>query len=294
MMTTLGETQNLPALQDVENELIGLHDAKQQLRTLLADLSAERARSAVGAVSDAALLHMSFTGNAGTGKTTFAQKTADVLHRLGYIEHNRLTMANGADLNGQYFGHAAARARDLIKRALGGVLFIDEPYLLNRPELENDFGREAIDVLTDAMRNRGHELVVILAGPRDRMDALFEDAPRLRNCIAHHMHFPDYSHAELLAIGERMLDSMHFELDASARAAFADYLERRVQQPHFANARSVRNALDRARLRQASRLFSQSLAGYPLDTLALARIQGDDLPTVQIVPAQSGRSAPTR
>ncbi len=267
------------AFDDLEYGLIGLDDAKRRLCAILAEAMATRARATIGAVTGAAPLHMLFTGNPGTGKTIFAQKTAELLHRLGCIESNRLTMAAGTELMGQYAGHAAARATELIRRARGGVLFIDDAYLLNRPEAETDFGREAIDVLTDAMRNPADGLVVILAGAGSKMDALFADAPRLRFGIAHHIHFADYTQQELLAIAESMLDEMNFRLEPAARGALAEFLKRRTQEPHFANARSVRHALDRARLRQSSRLFTQSLAGQPLDPAAMVRIVDADLPT---------------
>jgi AAA+ superfamily predicted ATPase len=278
------------ALLHLERELIGLTDAKARLRAILMNSMTARARVAIGSTSAPAPLHMLFTGNAGTGKTIFAQKLAELLYRLDYLHSNRLTVAAWTELTGQYPGHAAGRARQLIERARGGVLFIDDAYNLNRPETSEDFGREAIDVLTGAAQDRDSGLVVILAGDAAKMDALFDDAPRLRACIAQRLHFPDYTGQELLAIAETMLREMQFELDPAARAGLAEYLGHRIRLPHFANARTVRHALDRARLRQSSRLFAQSLAGLPLDAADLVRIEGADLPalqmhTVQAVPA---------
>lgn len=272
------------AFDDLENDLVGLADAKRHLRAIV------QRRQVRGAAADAPM-HMCFTGNAGTGKSCFAQKTADLLCRLGWIEHNRVLMATGAEFSGLHPGQSGQRARDALKRAAGGVLFIDDPHTLNRPESEHDFGREAIDVLIDAMRSDQSGVVVILSGERGRMRDLFDHAPRLRAAIAHDFHFEDYNQQELLAIAERMLDGMQCRLDAEARASFAAYLANRIRQPHFANARSVRNALDRARMRQASRLFAQSLAGQSLDPAAMRRIEDTDLAAACLLPAASSGPA---
>jgi AAA+ superfamily predicted ATPase len=283
------------AFDDLEYGLVGLADAKRRLCAILAESIKSRARMASGAeqsaAADTAQLHMLFTGNAGTGKTVFAQKTADLLHCLGHLPTNRVTLAGITELMGQYAGHAASRTRELIRRAHGGVLFIDDADLLNRPDAELHFSREAIETLSDAMQQRDSGLVVILAGDRARMEALLDAMPRLRGCVAHRIHFADYTHAELLAIAESMLDEMRFELDPGAWATFAEYLARRMHQPYFANARTVRNALDRARLRQSSRLFAQSLAGQALDPAALVRIEHADLPTLHKLNMQPAPAA---
>jgi probable Rubsico expression protein CbbX len=210
---------------------------------------------------------MVFTGNPGTGKTTVAMRMADILHRLGYIRSNHLIAVTRDDLVGQYIGHTAPKTKEILKKAMGGVLFIDEAYYLHRPENERDYGQEAIEILLQVMENQRDDLVVILAGYRDRMDTFFRSNPGLSSRIAHHLAFPDYRPDELMGIGDRMLADMNYRFDAEARDAFAEYLARRTAQPHFANARSVRNALDRMRLRQASRLFEQRERALTRDDL---------------------------
>jgi probable Rubsico expression protein CbbX len=221
---------------------------------------------------------MCFSGNPGTGKTTVALRMAEVLHRLGYIRRNHLVSVTRDDLVGQYIGHTAPKTRDVLKRAMGGVLFIDEAYYLYRPENERDYGQEAIEILLQTMENQRSDLVVILAGYASRMEVFFESNPGFRSRIAHHITFPDYAETELLEIAERMLGTMDYRFDAASRHAFADYLARRIRQPNFANARSVRNALDRARLRQANRLFASALhGGAPIDAAALTLIDTADV-----------------
>ena len=200
---------------------------------------------------------MSFTGNPGTGKTTVAMRMAEILHRLGYLRKGHLTAVTRDDLVGQYIGHTAPKTREILKRAMGGVLFIDEAYYLYRPENERDYGQEAIEILLQEMENDRDDLVVILAGYQDRMERFFRSNPGLSSRIAHHIEFPDYTSAELFAIAQLMLEQLQYRLSPEAVAAFRDYIERRKRRPHFANARSMRNALDRARLRQASRLLAQ-------------------------------------
>ncbi|MCC6498154.1 MAG: AAA family ATPase, partial [Propionibacteriaceae bacterium] len=202
-------------------------------------------------------LHMSFTGNPGTGKTTVAMRMAEILHRLGYVRKGHLVAVTREDLVGQYIGHTAPKTNEVLKKAMGGVLFIDEAYYLYRPENERDYGQEAIEILLQVMENNRADLVVILAGYKDRMDTFFRSNPGMSSRIAHHLDFPDYSHDELLRIGDRMLEGMSYRFGPGGRETFAEYLTLRLAQPHFANARSVRNALDRMRLRQASRLFAQ-------------------------------------
>ena len=218
---------------------------------------------------------MSFTGNPGTGKTTVALRMAQILQRLGYVRKGHLTAVTRDDLVGQYIGHTAPKTREVLKRALGGVLFIDEAYYLYRPENERDYGQEAIEILLQVMENQREDLVVILAGYKDRMDTFFRSNPGLSSRVAHHIDFPDYTPPELIAIARLMLAGMQYRLSPTADAAFQDYIERRRAQPHFANARSVRNALDRARLRQASRLFERR--GAVLSREDLITIEAADI-----------------
>ena len=243
-------------LDELDRELIGLKPVKQRIRDIAALLIVERARKTLGLSNDAPTLHMSFTGNPGTGKTTVALRMANILHRLGYIRKGHLVSVTRDDLVGQYIGHTAPKTREVLKRAMGGVLFIDEAYYLYRPENERDYGQESIEILLQVMENNREDLVVILAGYADRMDRFFGSNPGFRSRIAHHIDFPDYADDELLAIAELMLRDMSYKFSADAREAFVRYIALRKTQPLFSNARSIRNALDRMRLRQANRLVA--------------------------------------
>ena len=252
----LADSQVEAVLDELEHDLVGLAPVKQRIRDIAALLVVDRLRLGHGLASQGPSLHMSFTGNPGTGKTTVALRMAQILHRLGYVRKGHLVAVTRDDLVGQYIGHTAPKTKEVLQRAMGGVLFIDEAYYLYRPENERDYGQEAIEILLQVMENQRDDLVVILAGYKDRMDTFFQSNPGMSSRIAHHIDFPDYAPAELEAIAERMLGALDYRFGAGAREAFADYLQRRIAQPHFANARSVRNALDRMRLRQASRLFA--------------------------------------
>jgi probable Rubsico expression protein CbbX len=217
---------------------------------------------------------MCFTGNPGTGKTTVALRMAEVLKQLGYLRKGHLVAVTRDDLVGQFIGHTAPKTKEVIKKAMGGVLFIDEAYYLYRPENERDYGQESIEILLQVMENHRDDLVVILAGYADRMNTFFGSNPGMASRIAHHIDFPDYSQAELVQIADLMLKNLNYGFDATAREAFARYLQLRREQPHFANARSVRNALDRMRLRHATRLFDsdESLSAEQLTTLCAADV----------------------
>src|SRR6266581_2718902 len=243
-------------LDALEGELVGLAPVKRRIREIAALLLIARLREEQGLTTEKPTLHMSFTGRPGTGKTTVALQMAKILQQLGYVRKGHLVVATRDDLVGQFIGHTAPKTKEVIKKAMGGVLFIDEAYYLYRPENERDYGQEAIEILLQAMENHRDDLVVILAGYKDRMDRFFQSNPGMASRIAHHIDFPDYEVGELATIAERMLDAMHYRFDDESRMVFDDYLKRRMAQPHFANARSVRNALDRARLRHAYRLYS--------------------------------------
>ena len=244
-------------LDELDRELIGLAPVKQRIRETAALLLVDRARARLGLSRETPTLHMSFTGNPGTGKTTVAQKMAGLLHHLGYVRKGHLVSVTRDDLVGQYIGHTAPKTKEVLKKAMGGVLFIDEAYYLYKPDNERDYGQEAIEILLQVMENNRDDLVVIMAGYADRMDRFFSANPGFRSRIAHHIDFPDYTDGELGRIAGSMLDAQGYRLDDEAGAAMAEYIALRREQPHFANARSIRNALDRARLRQANRLFSR-------------------------------------
>jgi probable Rubsico expression protein CbbX len=262
-------------LAELDRDLVGLKPVKTRIREIASLLVVDRVRTERGLGTGAPSLHMSFTGNPGTGKTTVAMRMAKILHRLGYVRQGHLVAVTRDDLVGQYIGHTAPRTREVLKKAMGGVLFIDEAYYLYRPENERDYGQEAIEILLQAMENDRADLVVILAGYKDRMDRFFTSNPGLKSRIAHHIDFPDYGADELSVIAEGMLSGMQYRFDDEARQVFGEYLRRRMAMPQFANARSVRNALDRARLRQANRLVSNPEAAVSDE--ALSTITAADL-----------------
>lgn len=252
----LQQSQVESILQELDDELIGLAPVKARIRDIAALLVIDKLRATHGLAAQAPSLHMCFSGNPGTGKTTVAMRMAQILHRLGYIRKGHLVAVTRDDLVGQYIGHTAPKTHEVLKKAMGGVLFIDEAYYLYRPENERDYGQEVIEILLQVMENQRDDLVVILAGYKDRMETFFQSNPGMRSRIAHHLEFPDYTPDELMFIANKMLQQQNYHFGAGAKEAFEQYLQRRMAQPHFANARSVRNALDRARLRQAGRLFA--------------------------------------
>jgi probable Rubsico expression protein CbbX len=263
-------------LDQLDRELVGLKPVKNRIREIAALLLVDRARKQLNLSAAAPSLHMSFTGNPGTGKTTVAMRMAQILHRLGYVRKGHLVAVTRDDLVGQYIGHTAPKTKEILKRAMGGVLFIDEAYYLYRPENERDYGQEAIEILLQVMENQRDDLVVILAGYKDRMERFFHSNPGLSSRIAHHLDFPDYSADELMAIAKLILQQSQYRFSPEAELAFQDYIARRITQPHFANARSIRNALERARLRQANRLFGErgrKLSREDLVTLEAAEIR---------------------
>ena len=243
-------------LSQLDGELIGLKPVKARIREIASLLLIERIRKRMQLTTDVPTLHMSFTGNPGTGKTTVALRIANILHRLGFVRRGHVVSVTRDELVGQYIGHTAPKTKEVLKKAMGGVLFIDEAYYLHRPDNERDYGQEAIEILLQVMESQREDLVVILAGYGDRMEKFFASNPGFRSRIAHHIDFPDYSGDELLSIAELMLSDMNYRFSTDAREAFIRYIALRRTQPLFSNARSIRNALDRIRLRQANRLVA--------------------------------------
>jgi len=269
-----GEVQQV--LAQLDEELIGLRPVKTRIREIAALLVVDRARKQVGLSTTAPSLHMSFTGPPGTGKTTVAARMSQILHRLGYVRKGHVVTATRDDLVGQYIGHTAPKTREMLKKAMGGVLFIDEAYYLYRPENERDYGAEAIEILLQVMENNRDDLVVIFAGYKERMDVFYQSNPGLSSRVANHIDFPDYTAAELLAIARLILAEENYRFSEEASAAFADYIQRRMRLPFFANARSIRNAIDRARMRQANRLFNQS-GSRGITKLDLMTLEAEDI-----------------
>ncbi len=272
-------------LQKLDDELVGLKPVKTRIREIAALLLVDSVRRRMGLVTETPTLHMSFTGNPGTGKTTVAMRMADILHKLGYIRKGHLVSVTRDDLVGQYIGHTAPKTKEILKKAMGGVLFIDEAYYLYRQENERDYGQESIEILLQVMENQREDLVVILAGYADRMEKFFQSNPGFRSRIAHHIDFPDYTDPELLQIAEIMLAKQNYKLSEAAREALTAYIAARKQQPLFANARSIRNALDRARLRQANRVFA-SQGMTPVEALSV--IDAPDIMASRVLKQPNG------
>ncbi|MHB1953969.1 MAG: CbbX protein [Sulfobacillus sp.] len=270
----LRESHVLEILAQLDRELIGLYPVKTRIREIAALLLVDQLRRRLDLSAESPSLHMSFTGNPGTGKTTVAMRMAEILHRLGYSRKGHLVAVTRDDLVGQYIGHTAPKTKEVLKRAMGGVLFIDEAYYLYRQENERDYGQETIEILLQVMENQRDDLVVILAGYKDRMEQFFKSNPGIRSRIAHHVEFPDYAADELLGIGDLMLAQQQYGFSPEARIALQQYIVLRMQQPDFANARSIRNALDRARLRQANRLFAK---GGKVSRDELMTIEAEDI-----------------
>lgn len=262
-------------LSDLDEELIGLRPVKARIREIAALLVVNRAREQMELQTTPPSLHMSFTGRPGTGKTTVAERMSKILHSLGYVKKGHVVTATRDDLVGQYIGHTAPKTKDMLKKAMGGVLFIDEAYYLYRPDNERDYGAEAIEILLQVMENSRNDLVVIFAGYKERMDVFYQSNPGLSSRVANHIDFPDYTDSELLAIAKLILASENYRFSQEATEAFSLYIKRRRQLPYFANARSIRNAIDRARMRQANRLFTEM--GSTLSKTDLMTIEASDI-----------------
>ena len=259
----------------LDEELVGLVPVKSRIREISALLLIDKVRKSLGITSGSPGLHMSFTGSPGTGKTAVGLKMAEILYQLGYIKKGHLLTVTRDDLVGQYIGHTAPKTKEVLKKAMGGVLFIDEAYYLYKPDNERDYGSEAIEILLQVMENQRDELVVVLAGYKEPMDKFYESNPGLSSRIANHIDFPDYSTDELMKIAGLMLEDQQYQLTPDAENAFRQYIDKRKQKPLFANARSIKNALDRARMRQANRIFESR--GQVLTKKELVNLEAQDI-----------------
>jgi probable Rubsico expression protein CbbX len=269
------KTEIAKILNLLDEELVGLAPVKARIREIAALLLIYKLRKNLGISSANPGLHMSFTGSPGTGKTTVGLKMADILYQLGYIKKGHLLTVTRDDLVGQYIGHTAPKTKEVLKKAMGGVLFIDEAYYLYKPDNERDYGQEAIEILLQVMENQRDELVVVLAGYKEPMDKFFESNPGLSSRIANHIDFPDYTVEELLKISKIMLDEQQYQLTPEAEIALGQYIQLRKEKPLFANARSIKNALDRARMRQANRIFDSR--GQVLTKKELVNLEAEDI-----------------
>lgn len=269
------KTEIAKILNLLDEELVGLAPVKTRIREIAALLLIDKLRKNLGISAANPGLHMSFTGSPGTGKTTVGLKMADILYQLGYIKKGHLLTVTRDDLVGQYIGHTAPKTKEVLKKAMGGVLFIDEAYYLYKPDNERDYGQEAIEILLQVMENQRDELVVVLAGYKEPMDKFFESNPGLSSRIANHIDFPDYTVDELLKIAKIMLDDQQYQLTPQAEIALGQYIQLRKKKPLFANARSIKNALDRARMRQANRIFDSR--GQVLTKKELINLEAEDI-----------------
>ena len=269
------KTEIAKILNILDEELVGLVPVKTRIREIAALLLIDKLRKNLGITAGSPGFHMSFTGSPGTGKTTVGLKMADILYQLGYVEKGHLLTVTRDDLVGQYIGHTAPKTKEVLKKAMGGVLFIDEAYYLYKADNERDYGSEAIEILLQVMENQRDDLVVILAGYKEPMDKFYESNPGLSSRIANHIDFPDYTTDELLQISKLMLEEQQYQLTPDAEVALTEYIKRRKQKPLFANARSVKNALDRARMRQANRIFDSR--GQVLTKKELVNIEAQDI-----------------
>ena len=269
------KTEIAKILNLLDEELVGLAPVKSRIREIAALLLIDKLRKSLDITSANPGLHMSFTGSPGTGKTTVGLRMADILYQLGYVEKGHLLTVTRDDLVGQYIGHTAPKTKEVLKKAMGGVLFIDEAYYLYKPDNERDYGSEAIEILLQVMENQRDELVIILAGYKEPMDKFYESNPGLSSRITNHIDFPDYTVEELLKISKLMLEDQQYQLTPDAEAALAHYIQKRKEKPLFANARSVKNALDRARMRQANRIFESR--GQVLTKRELVNLEAQDI-----------------
>ena len=284
----LAEARIAEVLDALSRDLVALEPVKTRIHEIASLLVIDRLRHGFGLDSERPSLHMCFTGGPGTGKTTVAMRMAEILNRLGYLAKGHLVTVTRDDLVGQYIGHTAPKTRDVLKRAMGGLLFVDEAYYLYKQDNERDYGAEAIEILLQVMENQRSDIVVVLAGYKDRMDMFFESNPGMQSRIAHHIDFPDYSVDELMAIADRMLAQQHYNLSDDAVKTFRQLLEKRMTMPRFANARSVRNALERCRLRQADRLVA---AGGSVGRDDLMRIEAADVRKSRLLSGTKGGAA---
>ena len=271
------DTRIFEVLEALDQELVALDVVKRRVREIASLLLVDRMRRTLNLEAEQPTLHMSFTGNPGTGKTTVAMKMGQILWKLGFVRKGHIVVASRDDLVGQYVGHTAPKTREVLKRAMGGVLFIDEAYNIYRVDNERDYGQETVEMLLQVMENQRQDLVVIMAGYEKQMNRFFADVPGISSRIAHHLNFPDYSLPELMTIARLMLATQRYRFTPDAEKAFEEYMALRQQQPNFANGRSVRNALERLRMRQAIRLFDAANSGRKLTKGDLVTIHAEDV-----------------
>lgn len=242
------------------DSLVGLESVKDTVREVFAFIYMQQRRQQLSLRTEPVVLHMVFKGNPGTGKTTVARLLAKMFHESGLLEKGHLVEVERADLVGEYVGHTAQKTREHIKRALGGVLFIDEAYSLARGG-EKDFGREAIDTLVKSMEDYRNQFIAILAGYEREMEWFLSTNPGLPSRFPIHLSFPDYDLRTLLSIAKGIVREREYRLCIDAEQKLQLLLEEKRQTEsflgHFSNARLVRNIIEAAIRKHAIRLFNE-------------------------------------
>jgi len=244
-------------LDKLDRDLVGLLAVKQRVKEIAALLVLDKMRRKLGFETSVPSLHMSFTGAPGTGKTTVAVRMGQILAKMGYARRGHVVLATRDDLVGQYVGHTAPKTKEMIKKAMGGVLLVDEAYYLYNAANDRDYGQESIEILLNVMENNQDDLVVAVAGYKDRMDKFFSYIPGMMSRIGNHIDFPNYTSDELVKIAAVMARDLEYDIDDAAYDTFHNYIQARMELPYFSNARTVRNAMDRARMNSAIRTFEK-------------------------------------
>ena len=247
-------------LEKLDYDLIGLKPVKARVREIASLLVVDKMRLKLGLETSVPSLHMGFTGAPGTGKTTVALRMGQILQRMGYCRTGHVVVATRDDLVGQYVGHTAPKTKEMVKKAMGGILLVDEAYYLYNAANDRDYGQESIEILLNVMENNKEDIIVVLAGYKDKMDAFYGFIPGMNSRIGNHIEFPDYGADELVNIGEVMIRELEYNFAPGAVEGLKAYMEKRMTLPFFANARTVRNAIDLARMSAAIRLYNEKMS----------------------------------
>lgn len=270
-----------PVIEHLDNELVGLAPVKDRIKEIAVLLLVKNLKKKMGLIdekrSTSVGLHMSFTGASGTGKTSVAVRMAEILYRLGYISKGQVITVSRDDLVGQFIGHTAPKTRNVLKRAMGGVLFIDNANSIYRPDNERDYGAEAIEILLQVMENSRNDIVVILAGYKDPMDTFYSSNPGLSSRVTHHIHFPDYTVEELMQIAQVILSERNSQLSSDAEEALASWLTAKKDAQLFANARTVAAGIDEGLKNHARRLMNENMVVTKGSLVSLLK---EDIPAV--------------
>merc|ERR1711907_415615 len=247
-------------LTQLDHDLVGLVPVKARVKEIASLLVVDKMRRKLGLETAIPSLHMGFTGAPGTGKTTVALRMGQILQKMGYCRSGHVVIATRDDLVGQYVGHTAPKTKEMVKKAMGGILLVDEAYYLYNAANDRDYGQESIEILLNVMEEEKDNIIVVLAGYKDKMDKFYSFIPGMESRIGNHIEFPNYEVDELVEIGKVMCRELEYTLDDAAIDALKVYMAKRMDMPFFANARTIRNAIDLARMRAAIRVFNEKTA----------------------------------